>query len=452
MPIADPSFVRALVALPLLCVCSLPAQEAVWLPLGTHEVAPARREMNLAFDPDAGTVVSFSGAGGLAGPFFDDTWVFDGRHWSEVATPNRPRSRFEAAMCYDPIRRRVVLFGGRGEFLQPLFDTWTFDGSDWTRIAAGAADPDAQGSLVFDPVRGTSVLVPEGPGPVREFDGAVWSASTLPATVVEYAAAVWSDRRAAIVAAAVTSQGIELHEATALGWSPIATTTVTPPFFPLLQPRLVELPDGRILLRTQSAVGGLHSEDWIFDGTDWAQAAPLRQGVTLQVEHLVAGPGGRSLLVGSPVAGFTEQVHVRRRFEVGGGPGFQPIGPGCVGSAGRTRLAPANGTSPRLGMRFELDIAPLPTSRVSVVWLSFGLEYQVLGLGVFGLPDCALAFVPVDDVLLANRFGSARWAADIPNDAALAGAALLLQPLVLDPGTGVADVVPGQPSALFLDR
>jgi hypothetical protein len=44
-----------------------------------------------------------------------DTWVFDGSSWSAVSSPPAPSGRYFASMVFDPVSRRVALFGGYGQ-------------------------------------------------------------------------------------------------------------------------------------------------------------------------------------------------------------------------------------------------------------------------------------------------------------------------------------------------
>ena len=57
---------------------------------------------------------------------FDDSWGFDGTHWTQRQDIG-PRARHGHAMAFDSARRTIVLFGGRGSFgAAPdlLGDTW----------------------------------------------------------------------------------------------------------------------------------------------------------------------------------------------------------------------------------------------------------------------------------------------------------------------------------------
>jgi hypothetical protein len=74
------------------------------------------------------------------------TWTLAAGAVQQVATPVEPARRFGAAMAFDPVRQRVVLFGGAVQWNYPisqffmLGDTWEFDmpaGASFTTYGAG---------------------------------------------------------------------------------------------------------------------------------------------------------------------------------------------------------------------------------------------------------------------------------------------------------------------------
>jgi hypothetical protein len=122
---------------------------------------PAQRSSHgLAYDSRRNRVVLFGGNPHVTPPpgggFLNDTWEFDGTHWTRVAEAG-PSGRDHHAMTYDSRRGKVVVFGGwDGVFLG---DTWEWDGVTWTQAAT--TGPSARGgvpSLAFDSVGGKAVL------------------------------------------------------------------------------------------------------------------------------------------------------------------------------------------------------------------------------------------------------------------------------------------------------
>ena len=73
----------------------------------------------------------------LFGGFVDgdvngETWVREQGHWREVDGVGPP-PRNVHAMAYDPLRQRVVLYGGIGAEGR-LADLWEWDGAQWIKI------------------------------------------------------------------------------------------------------------------------------------------------------------------------------------------------------------------------------------------------------------------------------------------------------------------------------
>ena len=113
-----------------------------------------RAEASMAYDRDRGRIVLFGGYRRTAGVTkrLGDTWEWNGEQWSEVAMDG-PAPRNSAAITYDELRRRIVLFGGPG----PSNETWEWDGGRWTSVNAGAVPGRFNPVMTFDINRGTVV-------------------------------------------------------------------------------------------------------------------------------------------------------------------------------------------------------------------------------------------------------------------------------------------------------
>ena len=102
--------------------------------------------------------------------YHDETYVFRQGSWQLVNVAVRPSARAGAAIAYDPVRQRSVLFGGVGGTL--LADTWEWDGLAWTSVnAIGPAAGSASGAFDFASQR---VVVRDRTGAVWAFDGVGW--------------------------------------------------------------------------------------------------------------------------------------------------------------------------------------------------------------------------------------------------------------------------------------
>jgi len=111
---------------------------------------PLRFASDMAYDAAGNGLVLFSGWPG--GP--PDTWYFDNVDWVQLSTANVPPGRWDHTMTTDPVRGRVVMFGGTA-----VADTWEFDGTDWidaspTTLPAARLDD----YLVYDLVRGQVLM------------------------------------------------------------------------------------------------------------------------------------------------------------------------------------------------------------------------------------------------------------------------------------------------------
>ena len=162
-----------------------------WQAMTPATSPPARYKHAMALDPQLGVIVLFGGDAFFgAGGDSNDTWTFDGTTWRQLAPSRSPPPRDAHDIASDPVRRRIVLFGGSqpGTGLQPYGDTWTFDGATWTQAAPPVSPtPRHSFALLFDPAQGGVLLfgggVTEGGIDVSgsegedfwSFDGTTWS-------------------------------------------------------------------------------------------------------------------------------------------------------------------------------------------------------------------------------------------------------------------------------------
>ncbi len=117
----------------------------------------------MVYDPPSGRILMWGGAGG-EGVFFNDLWAFDAttNTWTElIPTGALPAGRSQAAMAYDPVTRRMILFGGWAD--ESAFgDTWAYDpvANAWTELQPGGTLPSPRYAheLVCDPSRGLLVM------------------------------------------------------------------------------------------------------------------------------------------------------------------------------------------------------------------------------------------------------------------------------------------------------
>lgn len=118
----------------------------------------------VAFDHARGRLVVVGGrtpTESLAG-----TWEWDTRRWRRAIGPaDSPTPRGGAAIGYDPVGRRMMLFGGMtGSPPQLQCDTWTLDNGAWARSTQTPCITERirNATLVFD-TRARRMLLVDGP-------------------------------------------------------------------------------------------------------------------------------------------------------------------------------------------------------------------------------------------------------------------------------------------------
>ncbi len=126
---------------------------------------------------------------------------------------------------------------------------------------------------------------------------------------------------------------------------------------------------------------------------------------------------------------------------------YGPYGEGCKGTAGVPTLAAAQGSLPKVGKVFTLEMANLPT-KPGPVFVLTGYNKDKLGpiklpfdLTPLGMTGCKLLLGPVTILVGANTGGKGQLKLSIPNSPYLLGAAFYNQALVLDQKANAAGFV-----------
>jgi hypothetical protein len=91
----------------------------------------------------------------------NDTWVFKKGQWKKLNTPHSPRPRAEAAISYDPKRKRLILFGGyaiEGTKYIKLNDTWEFYDNDWHLASIEGPSARNGATMSYDPSSKSVIL------------------------------------------------------------------------------------------------------------------------------------------------------------------------------------------------------------------------------------------------------------------------------------------------------
>jgi hypothetical protein len=87
----------------------------------------------MAYDTNANALYIFGGATSTStfSSLTDKTWVLTRGSWRELSPVSSPSKRGAPAMGYDPVRKRIVLYGGFDASRDNLDDTWKWDGQGW---------------------------------------------------------------------------------------------------------------------------------------------------------------------------------------------------------------------------------------------------------------------------------------------------------------------------------
>lgn len=99
-----------------------------------------RESCGSTYDPIRGRVVMFGGyyrwaPQNQAYTIYGDTWEYDGQRWFRRALTGRsPGPRMSAGMMFDESTHRVVLTGGYGDYSSSGWGTWEWDGNEWAEV------------------------------------------------------------------------------------------------------------------------------------------------------------------------------------------------------------------------------------------------------------------------------------------------------------------------------
>lgn len=165
-----------------------------WQPATPVGAPTVRSGAKLAFDPVTARIVLFGGNTAPTQPTpvpSDQTWVYDGATWSQLALAVRPGARFGQSMATDPARGRIVLYGGRGVLNTTFGDTWEFDGLGWSQRSGTGPSPRVNAPMAYDPLRqrvviaaGPATAVSTTPNETWEWDGVLWVQRATPTVPV----------------------------------------------------------------------------------------------------------------------------------------------------------------------------------------------------------------------------------------------------------------------------
>jgi hypothetical protein len=135
-------------------------KDGKWEELKPNSAPSARSQAVMAFDSNLQKLILFGGTGGLL--TFNDTWAFDAanNNWLERQPSISPPGRFAATMAFDPISKRVILFGGTNS-IEDFSDTWGYIGNfnRWEKLNPPTSPPARESATMdYDSVIGRMIL------------------------------------------------------------------------------------------------------------------------------------------------------------------------------------------------------------------------------------------------------------------------------------------------------
>jgi len=151
-------------------VLTAQADTQVWNGTAWEARSPAqspspRCDAAMAWDPETDEILLFGGgtagmATGISGTPLDDTWSWNGTTWTPLQPAHKPPPRESAAIGFDAIRHRLVVFGGRAQ-TNVLSDGWSFAQGDWTALASAGVPPGRRyhAQLAWNGARGRLTLI-----------------------------------------------------------------------------------------------------------------------------------------------------------------------------------------------------------------------------------------------------------------------------------------------------
>ena len=174
------------------CSSACTVERLTWVDRSNPVRPPERYGHDMAYDPVRDRVVVFGGYRPAFG-YLSDTWEFDGVDWQEVFPTLSPCPRAWHGMVWNQVSERVFLFGGAGTGDPTDCDpycaySWEYDGTTWINVTPSQNPPRRSAhQLAFDVSRGVVVLFGgfniDGTDCVNdtwEYDGIDWRSIATP--------------------------------------------------------------------------------------------------------------------------------------------------------------------------------------------------------------------------------------------------------------------------------
>lgn len=372
-----------------------PNGQAQWTLLVPTSPMPGRWGHQLVSDTLRNRLVTFGGRSPTITGLANDTYAWNGTGWTALSSTVRPAARYLYGLCYDSLRDRVVLFGGRTLTAQPN-DTWEFDGTAWQQVTTATAPAGREEMVMtYDAGRGVTVL----------FGGLVNATSTLLGDTWEYGGTDW-----------------------------VETTPAVSPTPRYRCAGAYDIARQRVIVYGGYDGTAVLTETVEYSGADWTTVT-VGPGST-QATQMYAGfdaARGRMITFGGVGTLFSSET-----WEYTGRPTaqFGLFGNGCDTSLGLPSMEAT--ILPRLGQTFTLVLGNLPQA-TGFAFFAQGFSFTTWGanplpydLTPFGAAGCSLLVSPDALFGIGAANGSATLTMAIPNTPSLQNLAMYLQAFIPD--------------------
>lgn len=256
------------------------ASSLTWKQMSPKKSPSARAAFAMAYDPVSKKVVLF---GGYNNSYLNETWTFDGTTWTQQNTKVAPPVRAASSMAFDQKTRKLVLFGGFNGS-QYLGDTWLWNGatSKWTQAKPKTSPTAVTGPMLFtDPIYGHADEYGGFDGTFYQLDTWRWTGSNW--KQLNPGTSPWA-RSSAVIGLDVARKNVVLFGGlgdvrTDNTWTWDGTNWTQQS--PSTQPPTVYYPGTAydpVLKEVVTFGGGSGGQDqngtWAWTGTDWTQLQP----------------------------------------------------------------------------------------------------------------------------------------------------------------------------------
>lgn len=385
--------------------------------------------------------------GGSTSTIFDDTWLWTGTTWQQLATGF---SRTEHAVVYDSARHELLLFGGR-DATGCRDGLWVFTGTSWQQKSASNKPPARCGHGMAYDSRRQRVVVFGGRndarailGDIWEWDGQTWQEVTptsgpAPSARV-YSGMAYDDAHGYVVVHGGREQsGSPISVGDTWTWDGTAwqdVTGSTPPPPPLVRSlhRLAYDPVlRRVVMFGGSSPSTVHLDTLEWDGAAWRLACANCMSTGLDDPAATYDPVRQCVLAfgGSNLASQVNEVREFAHFATA-----SSIGMGCQGTNGVPLLSACPSSLPILGQRACVHLANAPISPAPVLFIGnpLGFAFELRGLGA---PGCWLYTNPWLEVRMVSVATGWEWTFPKTTPIGWIDQSLRLQAIMLDPSNAL---------------